>query len=360
VHELQAAFRNPLRQGRLESAMNIKLLVDAIVQQTTVLIAQLATNAGVRAPLAHLADQVFLSLSREIEAQGVGRKVAADMFGLALRGYQKKTRRAAASASIQDKTLFEAILQHVESEQGASREALLRRFRRDNEREVIGVVNDLVQSGLLYATGSGGATLYGVTSEAERQKFTRHSDTEALASMALGAIYRCPGVTTDELCEQLRVERDALEHALLRLRSESRVSADPAGRWSAATFQIPVGAEHGWEAAVFDHFQAVATAISNKVQLRSARLGHPERIGGTTLRFEVSRSHPELERVLGLLQSVRELTDRVWDAVNAHNTQHPIAEQERINVSFYFGQNTDELSLLSPESGSHDTEDDLV
>lgn len=39
--------------------MDIKLLTDAIIRQTTVLIAQLSTNAGIRAPLAHLADEVF-------------------------------------------------------------------------------------------------------------------------------------------------------------------------------------------------------------------------------------------------------------------------------------------------------------
>ena len=39
--------------------MNVNLLIDALVRQTTVLIAQLATIAGIRAPLAHVADQVF-------------------------------------------------------------------------------------------------------------------------------------------------------------------------------------------------------------------------------------------------------------------------------------------------------------
>ena len=71
--------------------MDVKLLIDAIVRQTTVLIAQLSTSTGIRAPLAHIADQVFLDLAAEIEAQGVGRKIAADMFGLALRSYQKKS-----------------------------------------------------------------------------------------------------------------------------------------------------------------------------------------------------------------------------------------------------------------------------
>jgi hypothetical protein len=62
--------------------MDSRLLIDSIVRQTTVLLAQLSTAAGLRAPLANVADQVFVQLAKEIESQGVGRKVAADMFGL--------------------------------------------------------------------------------------------------------------------------------------------------------------------------------------------------------------------------------------------------------------------------------------
>jgi hypothetical protein len=62
--------------------MNTKLLIDAFVRQTTVLIAQVATAAGVRTPLAHVANQVFLDLTQALEEQGLGRKVVADMFGL--------------------------------------------------------------------------------------------------------------------------------------------------------------------------------------------------------------------------------------------------------------------------------------
>lgn len=77
--------------------METRHLIAAIMQQTTVLIAQLSTAAGIRAPLARIADQVFLDLGRELEAQGVTRKVAADMFGLALRSYQKKIQRLSES-----------------------------------------------------------------------------------------------------------------------------------------------------------------------------------------------------------------------------------------------------------------------
>jgi hypothetical protein len=65
--------------------VNLQLLIDSIVRQTTVLLAQLATAGGYRAPLAHVANQVFLALSDELFAQGVSRRASADMFGMALR-----------------------------------------------------------------------------------------------------------------------------------------------------------------------------------------------------------------------------------------------------------------------------------
>ena len=82
-----------------ELAVRTQVLIDAVVRQTTVLIAQLATSGGVRAPLAHLASQVFLELARELEDQGVSRKVSADMFGMALRTYLRKIQRAKESST---------------------------------------------------------------------------------------------------------------------------------------------------------------------------------------------------------------------------------------------------------------------
>src|SRR5690606_28044685 len=93
--------------------MDTVRLIDAVVRHTTAFIAQLSTSAGLRAPLAHIADQVFLELSREIEAQGVSRKVVASMFGMALRGYQRKVQRLEESASSKGKTLWEAVVEHL-------------------------------------------------------------------------------------------------------------------------------------------------------------------------------------------------------------------------------------------------------
>lgn len=77
--------------------MNVNVLIDSVVRQTTILIAQLATSVGGRAPLTHIANQVFVDLTKELRQQGLGQKVIADMYGMALRTYHDKVRRLSES-----------------------------------------------------------------------------------------------------------------------------------------------------------------------------------------------------------------------------------------------------------------------
>jgi hypothetical protein len=116
---------------------NTRHLIDGIVRQTTVLIAQLSTVAGIRAPLSRIVDQVFLNLAHELEAQGVTRKVAADMFGLALRSYQLKIGRLTQSASENEHTLWEAVLEFLRAAPGCTRRKLMERFSLDEARTVL-------------------------------------------------------------------------------------------------------------------------------------------------------------------------------------------------------------------------------
>lgn len=73
--------------------MNTTLLINAIVRQTMVLVASLATASGQRAQLASVANLAFADLVRELREQELGNKVIADMFGLALRTYHRKVAR---------------------------------------------------------------------------------------------------------------------------------------------------------------------------------------------------------------------------------------------------------------------------
>lgn len=321
--------------------MNTKLLIDAIVHQTTVLIAQLSTAAGIRAPLAHIADQVFVELSREIEAQGVSRKVAADMFGLAIRTYQKKVQRLTESVSVRDRTLWQAVLEYLESTGGASRRELLEHFKRDDAVVVGSVLNDLVSNGLVYKTGSGDSTVLGLTQEHDLARTLREQRRESLAPVVWLVVYRSGGITRAELREQLQLDDATLDDALSTLESQGQIQAVPADAdttYRAESFLVPVGAEHGWEAAVFDHFQAVVRAISSKVRGGVARSADNNVVGGATLCFDVHDNHPYREEVFGLLKRVRADLNELWNQVQRHNELHPVPGEEITEVSFYFGQ----------------------
>lgn len=325
--------------------MDTKLLIDSIVRQTTLLIAQLSTAAGIRAPLAHIADHVFLSLAREIESQGVGRKVVADMFGLALRTYQKKVQRLTQSASAPERTLWQAVFDALTQHGSLPRARLLQMFARDGEKETIGVLTDLVNSGLVYTSGRGGALLYGVTSSADRQQMTEAESAESTASMLWVNVYREPGITARDLAQRLALDDAFVNQAVDQLLADGRVVREPAPDLGlrASVFTVPLGAEKGWESAVYDHFQAVTAAIANKLRHGGPRSAAKDVIGGATLSFDLYPGHPQEQVVYGLLEQVRKQVNEVWNNVRQINQTRPVSDDERIKVTFYFGQNVDEV-----------------
>ena len=171
------------------------------MRQTTVLVAQLSTAAGIRAPLADLADQVFLKLAAEIEAQGVPRKVVADMFGLALRSYQRKVQRLTESATDTQRTLWQAVLEQLTEHGASTRQALIEHFERDDPEAVAAVLSDLLRNGLVYKTGAGRRALYGATREQEYEKLVEAENRESTAAIAWLSIHRRPGLKAAELGE---------------------------------------------------------------------------------------------------------------------------------------------------------------
>lgn len=320
--------------------MDVKVLIDAIVRQTTVLIAQLSTSAGIRAPLAHVADRVFLELASEIEAQGVGRKVVADMFGLALRSYQKKVQRLTESATVRNRTLWEAVLDYLAEHGSVTRERIFERFRNDPEQSVAAVLSDLSSEGLVYVTGKGQSTVYGLSSEADRARVAENARKESVRGIVWQALYRAPA-TVPELSQALGLDAKSVQAAVEALVAEGRVQQSGA-QFRAETFLVPVGAELGWEAAVFDHFSAVARAVAAKLRGGVPRSGERDVIGGATLTFEIKKGHPREREVLETLARVRRDVNDLWARVEEHNRDNPLHERETVRVTFYFGQNVEE------------------
>jgi len=318
--------------------MNVKLLIDSIMRQTTVLIAQLCSTAGIRAPLARLADEVFLGLSQELENQGLSRKVVADMFGMALRGYQKRVNRLRESATDDGQTLWQAVLDYLQEQRRVTRRELLERFERDDEAVLGAVLSDLVNSGLAYRIGGGSNALIAATPEEDREALLREGGLDTARALVWLDLCRNPGTRAVDVMGRLPIDAPTLEETLEELKREGRATEDSDGSFTATSATIPVGAERGWEAALFDHFQSVCAAMTAKLAGGQIRSAAADTTGGATLTFDVEDGHPLEQRVLSLLSDVRRDVNALWREVEACNAAKPIASERMRQVTFYFGQ----------------------
>jgi hypothetical protein len=321
--------------------LDINLLIDGIVRQTTVLIAQLATSSGNRTPLAHTANQVFLSLVQELKRQGLGNKVIADMFGMALRTYHDKVQRLSESQTFRGHSLWEAVMQFAQERETVTQPEILQRFRNDDERSVRGILSDLVDSGVLSRSGKGDQATFRVAALSKAAP-DPNVELEATALLLWVAIHRFGPLSKADLVAQIQVEAAVLEQCLQLLESSGKVTIEAEGdtvRYRAQHCVIPLGNSVGWEAAVFDHYQAMVTAICTKLStgLRRAELG--EAVGGSTYTFEVWPGHPLEADVTAHLQRLRQLSVDLRHKVEAYNTVHsapdPAATKKFIS---YVGQ----------------------
>jgi len=234
--------------------MTPHLLIDAIVRQTTVLIAQLATTAGVRAPLAHVAADVFVSLVEELKDQGLGSKVIADMFGLALRTYHNRVRRYSESATDRGVSLWEAVLRFVRERDVVTRAEVLRRFHADDQATVRAVLKDLVDTGLLFRTGRADRTTFRAAKPEEVAVVD--DGQEAAAQFVRVLLHQQGPLAPREISSQLGLKLETVEQALERLKQEGQVqlvaasdAVEPA--YQASECVISYGDERGWEAALY-------------------------------------------------------------------------------------------------------------
>jgi protein-L-isoaspartate O-methyltransferase len=317
--------------------MNGQLLIDAIVQQVTVLIAQLATSGGVRAPVAHIANQVFVQLARELESQGVSRKVGADMFGMALRAYQRKLRRLTEAATDPGSTLWRAVLDFIRSAPLVTRLQLMERFPRDDERQILSVAHDLIESGLVFRSGSGGQAVYRVATDVELGELSRINSEQGLEEWLWVTVYRDGPLSESALAERVARTASELSPVLARLLGEGRVQRLADGRLRARDFVLPLGSARGWEAAVLDHLKAVVQTISQRLQLAESGRSDAGTVGGSTYGFDVWPGHPHEQQVMDLLRDFRHRAGELRARVEEHNRRSGLPAEFREVVS-YVGQ----------------------
>jgi hypothetical protein len=320
--------------------MNVQLLIDSIVRQTTVLIAQLATAGGARTPLARIANQVFVELAAELEGQGLSRKVTADMFGISLRSYQRKVHRLRESRTEQGRSLWEAVFDHLAERGLITRRDVLERFRRDDVQSVRGILRDLVDSGLVFMTGSGDDALYRIASESELGQAA--SGERRADALVWALIYREGPLTRAQLGDRLALEEPALEAVLAYLVHAGHIEREELGLETSYRSERLVpepDAGAGWEAAVYDHFQAVVRTVCARLDRDTAREGYREYIGGSTYSLDIHREHPLRGEVLGTLAAIRAQLGDLRRRVNEHNASLvPDQRPARERVVVYAGQ----------------------
>lgn len=317
--------------------MNVPSLIDAIVRQTMVLVAQLATVAGGRAPVGHIADQVLRTLVDELQAQGLRQKVIADMLGMALRTYHRRVQQLSESATEPSRSLWEAVLTYLRERGVTGRGELLRRFSRDDDAVVRAVLSDLVASGLVFQSGRGDATVYR-SATTEELSHVGEADPDALAALVWVVIHRYGPLGRDEIAEVARVPERLVDGVLRQLTDDGRVTRDTDGRLRSDACVIPLGSAIGWEAAVFDHYQAMVTSLVTKLRNGRKRATPDDRVGGSTYTFDLDASHPLMAEVVGLLSRVREQATDLRRRVEAEKGPPGAGPGESTRVLFYVGQ----------------------
>jgi hypothetical protein len=319
-----------------------QILIDAIVRQTTVLIARLSTAEGARSPLGHIANEVFAGLVGELENQGVSKKVIADMFGMALRSYRQKVQRLGESATSRGVTLWSAVQSYLADRASTTRADVLERFKHDDEVSVRGILNDLVENGFIVRSGRGEETRYRAATEEELRDFgaglgTEHAD--FLAALAWLEIYRGGPMSLDQLAQALPFSAEKLADAVATLTADGRVSRQSQGGNDVLTAEhllIPVGEAAGWEAAIVDHHRVVLNAIAAKVTSGSRVSATSDEVGGTTLTFDLWPGHPMEREVRRLLATTRATVLPLWEEVTESNKTNQGAGAYQVH--FYFGQ----------------------
>jgi hypothetical protein len=316
----------------------VRVLIDALVRQTTVLVAQLATSGGVRAPLADIADQVFLELATELDRQGISRKVSADMFGMALRSYLRKIQRVSESSTCEGRSLREAIYDYLSRGTLVTRAELEKRFSGHDDALVRGVLHDLIDNGLVFSTGTGANTTYRAATPEELGSLRQQASDQGIDELVWAIIYRTGPISRAALLKQAPSSAQRLDEALLRLQESGRVVTEQRNGEVLLTSKelyIEGDTPLGWEGAFFDHYQAMVKTLSQRLRGKLTHRCHA--VGGSTYTFDVWPSHPQADEVYRVLEEFRVKMEELYARVEAHKANEEMPP-DADHVIVYVGE----------------------
>ncbi|HXK17977.1 MAG TPA: hypothetical protein VNG33_09250, partial [Polyangiaceae bacterium] len=185
-------------------------------------------------------------------------------------------------------------------------------------------------------SGSGKRAVYRVASDEELERVAQLSDKNGGDELAWVLIYR-EGPLSEERLQGL-MRRSATDTAELvqRLLADGRVQKNGDGSLSAQNFVVALGAPAGWEAAVFDHVQAVVQTICQRLE-QAANPGEGAPVGGSTYSLDVWPGHPLEQAAKSQLRALRERLGALREQVDDYNREHGVPREYQ-QVIAYVGQ----------------------
>jgi hypothetical protein len=216
-------------------------------------------------------------------------------------------------------------------------------FSRDDEALVGSVLHDLTESGLVFRSGSGANATYRAVTDEELGQM-RSLTEEGTSELVWVLIYREGPLTHGELSLRCRLDASALEQTLQRLIDEGRVRRDQRDAepvYSSSGFFVPLGQSVGWEAAVFDHYQAMVRTICRRLSENGAAA---RAATGSTYTFDVWPEHPLHDDVFALLEDFRRRASALLAQFEQHNARSGLPEGYT-QVVAYAGQSCTPAAL---------------
>lgn len=329
--------------------MSLQSLARALIRDTATLVAAVATREGSRMPLGPLADRFFHGLACELHAMQIRRRVAADMFGMVPRAYLRKVRRAEESVTDSGYSLWQAVYEFIASTQGVELVELARRFHRDDEGVLRGVLSDLRESGLVDVSGRGGTALFVATAGSELgARLVKSGGSDELV---WAVIYREGPLYRETLKQIVGISDTELEGSLARLKDAGRIYERPKRDRTllCSTTTIPdLDASEHWEAAVFEHYHAAVRALSTLLTKPGA-----ESTAAATLTFNLWAGHPMAVEVERQFQVMRADAAALRARIDAYNATQPPRRHERLMI--YLGMCEDRPRVVESPSTMNPT-----
>jgi hypothetical protein len=262
------------------------------------------------------------------------------MFGLALRSYLRKVRWLSESASDRSTNLWEAVLGYIREAEVRTRAEVLKRFARDDEMLVKAVIHDLVESGLVSTSGRGTRKVLRWATESEQRRMVEQG--EGFDELIWAFIYREGPVKLSTLREFAAASPELLDATLGRLEQWNRVEAVRNGsdelQYRALRFEVLPNSEAGWEAAVYDHYQALVRTLCQRITEGASVPDDPSKVrGGSTFTFDVWPGHPFERDVYAALPEFRARYTALFERIEAYNAEHGRPD-DYARVTVYSGQ----------------------